>query len=169
VRYLDKFTNFLEKIVNRISQAANTLGLAFLVIMAILTFVDVAGRALFNRPVTGAFEFTQVLVVMVVALAIAYTGVLKRHIHIDILASKFPIMAQKVLFTIDDLISAGMFSLVTWGAVFQAQNMQRLGETTGVMDIKLFPFVWVLAFGSALLTLVYLVDFLHSFSKAVRH
>jgi TRAP-type C4-dicarboxylate transport system permease small subunit len=167
--YLEKITDVLERVINRASYITCSIALVGMVSMMLLTFIDVSGRSLFNKPIIGAYEITQVLVAATVALALAYTGVQKKHISIDMFIARLPVGAQKIIIVIADLLSFIMLALITICAVAQARNLYSQGETTAALGIKLFPFVWALAFGCAMLSLVYLVDFLRSLIKAVKH
>ena len=59
---------YIDKVVSPLSKCLHWLGATLLFGMMLLTTADVILRYFFNRPITGSFELTQYLMVMIVSL-----------------------------------------------------------------------------------------------------
>lgn len=87
-----------------VTRYLNIIGLVFLSLMMCLTAVDVIGRYIFNRPITGALELTEFMMAVVVAFGLSYTQVKKGHVNVDVVTSKLPKKVQEVINSITCLL-----------------------------------------------------------------
>ncbi|MBW2095866.1 MAG: TRAP transporter large permease subunit [Deltaproteobacteria bacterium] len=135
--------------------------------MMFLTVGDVLLRYLFDRPIAGAFELTEYLMAVCVSMTLAYCAIHKGHVRVDILLSVFPARAQAVVRSIVTLLGVLFFSTITWQSAIQAEIIRHSGSYSTALRLPVFPFVWVLFAGSALISLVLLRDLRESVSRAV--
>ncbi len=70
--------------LDRFSKLLNSVGAAALAAMMLLTTVDVVLRYIFSTPITGSLEITEFLLLITVASGIAYTGIKKAHVTVDV-------------------------------------------------------------------------------------
>ena len=152
---------------DRISQVAHRVGMYFLIAMMLLTVVDVGGRCFFNQPIVGSYELTAFMMAIVVYFCIAYTQVRKGHIRVTFIVDRLPEKTRAVVDSIAYLLGLGMFSLIAWQAALQANRLRLIGETSATLEVPVWPFVWVVAFGSVLLCLVLLSDLHESLAQVV--
>ena len=136
-------------------------GVILLAIMA-LTVLDVGGRYLLNRPLVGAFELTEVMMSALVASGLAYCGMRRGHVAVDVFFQKFPGALQRPIVLISNLLVLGLLFLATYQSAVQAREIQSDGTVTGYMAIPLFPFIWVTTLGLALFSAVILLNLLRS-------
>ena len=165
---LDKAYRSLERVVSRISRGANSAGAGVLVVMMLLITMDVLLRYFLNRPVKGSFELVEFMMAIVVCLGMAYTGVQKGHVAVEIVVSRFSPRVQALIDSFNYLVSTILFSLISWKSVVQAKVLGVSGLTSAILYVPVYPFVFVLAFGSGLLSLVFLVHFIDSVSRVMR-
>ena len=165
---LDKIYRSLERVVSRISRGANSAGAGVLVVMMLLITMDVLLRYFLNRPVKGSFELVEFMMAIVVCLGMAYTGVQKGHVAVEIVVSRFSPRVQALIDSFNYLVSTILFSLISWKSVVQAKVLGVSGLTSAILYVPVYPFVFVLAFGSGLLSLVFLVHFIDSVSRVMR-
>ena len=135
--------------------------------MMFLTASDVILRYVFNRPLVGAFDLTEYMMAIVVAFGLAYCAMMKGHVRVDLIVERFPQRAQAVIDSVTGLLSLGLFSLITWQCFVNIKLQFDSGVTSTVLLIPVFPFVGMVGIGSALLSLILLIDFLESLSRAV--
>ena len=150
------------RIIGALSRFVNGLGACILVAMMLLVVIDVSMRFLFNRPVEGSFELVEFMMAVIVCMAMAFCGMKKGHTTVEFLVSRFSERAQAVIDGLNSLISAALFILISWGSVAQAVMLKESGSITTVLEIPLYPFLWVLAFCSGLLGVVFLLQTLES-------
>jgi TRAP-type C4-dicarboxylate transport system permease small subunit len=154
---LGRAGRIIAKIISGGSKGANAVALTVLMVMAFFTLADVIGRSGFNKPISGAYEFTELLFVIVVALALGYSAILGSHVRIDIIVSRFPKKAQFVIDAISYFVSSAFFLIASWRVALQAIRVESQDVTSGILGIPLYPFNWVLAFGFFLVGLMFLV------------
>ena len=75
----------LDVILQRCVRVLNGVGLLGLVVLALVTVTDVMGRYLFNRPLLGALELSELLMVFLAFACFAYTELQNGHVEIDML------------------------------------------------------------------------------------
>ena len=122
--WLDKGQQFIIKIVTTPSKILNYIGSVVLFMLVIMTTIDVTGRYLFSKPLPATYELTQFMFSITVFFGMAYFGIIKRHIRINLLVDKFPTAAQNIIDTTTGLLSLGMCIVLSWQAFVQARVLQ---------------------------------------------
>lgn len=79
----------LDKILSVLAIGAMAVSAVCVVGMIAVNTVDTVGRALFNKPMMGALEITEVLLATCIILAIPYAQRHREHIEIDIFKKAF--------------------------------------------------------------------------------
>ena len=148
-----------------VSLAFHNVGGGILAVMMLLTAWDVILRYCLNKPVPGALELTEGILVVVVLFGMAYTALKKGNVRVDVLISRLPAKAQVVVESITSFVALGLFSLITWQAVVYANIRAAQGATTAILAVPISPFYLVVAAGSALLCLVLLRDLSSSLTQ----
>lgn len=166
--WLNRAAHFLERVAHPLSRVINNVGIGLVMVMMLLTVMDVSLRYLFNRPIPGAFELTGFMMAILVFFALAYTAIQRGHITIDLVVSRLPQRIQAVIYSITYFLSLGLFSLVTWRNVLQAKTTWLRSDVSADLLIPIAPFAFLVALGLAVLSLVLLVNLLHSLAQAVR-
>ncbi len=165
---LKRISRQLDPGISLASRGVGSVGAAAIVMMMFLTFVDVLLRYLFTRPVSGSFELTEYLMVICVSLTLAYCAVLKGHVKVDIVVSLFSARVQEVIRSIVTLLGSIFFLLLTWQSAVQAENIRMSGTFSTVLHLPVFPFVWILFIGNALLSMVFLRDLIGSVNLVLK-
>lgn len=166
--WLSKTGHLINGVISAISGWINSVGKGILAAMMFLTFADVSLRYVFNRPLTGSYELTEYMMVILVGFGIAYCAVVKGHITIDIVVSRFPQRTQAIIDSVTCLIGLGLFSLITWQCALHLKGHFEAGVASVVLLIPTFPFIAALTLGSAMFCLVLLTHLVEFLSQAVR-
>ena len=143
--------------VRRCVGAANTIGLVALVAMTLVTVVDVAGRYLLNRPLPGALELIELLMVFLVFGSFAFTEWQSGHVDVDVLVNRFPPRARAVCEGAAALLSAAFWGAIAWRTWVRALDIRGAGETSTNLGLPIWPFVGIAAAGSALFAVVLVI------------
>lgn len=157
----------VENILETLTRRVSVIGQVVLMAMVALTIVDVVLRRIFNRPLSAGLEISQIMLVVVVFTSIAYCGMRKSHVSIDAIASRLPTMVQKVLQCIIDLFGVLLFIAMGWGGIVLALDKFETHSVTGILPIPIYPFVFTVSFGSLLLAVVLIVQFINSVLRMV--
>ena len=137
-------------------------------VMMFLITTNVLLRYVFNRPLKSVYEIVEVLLVIVVCFGMAYTATLKGLVSVEVLVERFPPRAQAFMDMVSSLLGMCLFSLIAWKSAEQAIIYWTEKSATYAANVPLFPFVSVVVFGSGLLSLVLLTQFIKSISRMVK-
>jgi TRAP-type C4-dicarboxylate transport system permease small subunit len=157
----------LERIVQALSRYADGAARAAVAAMMLLTTGNILLR-IFWHPIVGAYDYVSFIGVILVSLALAYCFVNRGHIQVELLVDRLPGRAQGVIGVITGAMGAGIFAVVTWRSVAYANQVRVTGETTMTALVPFYPYLYVIAFGSALLGLAVIVDLVKSLLRVVR-
>jgi tripartite ATP-independent transporter DctM subunit len=162
---LDKCIRGLDK-VSVFSRWINIIGIIFLFIMVIITTVDVILRYVFNHPIPGTSEITEVFMIIAIFMAVAHTQDQKGHISIDVFTTRLPPRPKLILELITTFLSLITIVLVSWRVFIQGLYFfSKHSMQSQFLPIPKGPFAMILAFGCIILALILLRDYLRSISN----
>lgn len=87
-----------------------------LFVLMALGAADVVGRYVFNRPILGTMEISEVLLAGVLFFGWAYTQATRGHIRVNLLLPRFSPRVQAMTDTINSILGLVLFSLIGWQA-----------------------------------------------------
>ena len=155
----------LEKAISAFATRVSYIGQAILMVMVLLVVVDVILRRFFNSPLPWSLEVIQVMLVVVVFFSIAYCGVQKAHVSIDVFISRVPQKARYVINIITHILGIIILAYMAWGGLISGIDRINDHQVTGILPIPIYPFAFIVAFGCLLLALVLLVQLLNIILK----
>ncbi len=134
----------MENVIAIIKRAAQYLigflkfgsGFCLLAMMAI-TCADVVGRYVFNIPLFGALELTEILLAAVIFFALPLVTLRGEHVTIDVLDAHFSDRSRSIQNTLANIICGVCAALITYRLWDQAHQMLLSGEQTAQLGIKL--------------------------------
>jgi TRAP-type C4-dicarboxylate transport system permease small subunit len=109
----------------------------FLVAMMMITVADVILRALFNLPITGAYDLVQLFLVGTVFLSIPEVFLHDENIVIDFVDHIFGRTAVAALKTIANLAALAFLLLLSWRMIQPALDSMRFKETSPDISIPM--------------------------------
>lgn len=112
--------------------------------LVLVTVVDVVGRYMFNAPLTGAFELTQVLLGALVFAALPLTTARGEHVEVDLLMHVLPKRTQRVLGVFAGFVSGLVLLAFAWRLWIVAAEQVEIGARTSSLGI---PTVFVAILG----------------------
>lgn len=139
-------------------QADAVLGIAasaLLFAMMCLTFVDVVARYLFNSPIRGGFEMTELTLLVLIFAGLPLVSHGDEHVTMDFIDRMLPARAVAALVRLVHALVAAMFFFLTWQMLIKAQRIAGYGDTTDVLRIAVGPFVYFMAAMIGLTALVH--------------
>jgi TRAP-type C4-dicarboxylate transport system permease small subunit len=147
----------IERFVNAVNAKANWVACLALVAMMTFVFYDVVARR-FGHPTPGSIDIVQILSIVLVALAMGHTQVLKRYPSIDLIFVRLPKKAQTYLAIITNIVSLTLFVLVSLRSFVLARNIWLEGQGTMTLAIPIAPLIYCIGLGSVLMSLVLFTD-----------
>ena len=165
---LKRVTDYSLKGIFPASRLGVSIGAGLLVILALLTVADVVLRRFFNSPIPGTAELTELGLGIIVFLALALCALQDSHVVVDVVVSRFPKRAQASIGAVMDFCSAWLLGLMSWQLFLYAMRVRDMGQTSTILGIESYPFVLIAILGSALLTLLFFVQFLFALAEVRR-
>jgi TRAP-type C4-dicarboxylate transport system permease small subunit len=140
-------------------RADAVLGVAasiLLLCLMLLTFADVVARYLFNRPIRGAFEVTELLLLVLIFAGLPLVSHADEHVTMDFIDRLVPPRVLGALVRAVHGVVAALFFFLTWQVMIKAGRIAAYGDTTDVLRIAVAPFVYFMAAMILLAALVHL-------------
>lgn len=148
-------------VLNKISQFLNRtlliIGGIFLMSMILLTCANILFRATWV-PIRGTFELMGFFGAIVTAFSLGATQQKRRHIAVDVLVNRFPKRTRQIVTVINNLLCMSFFGIAAWQLVKKATTLRNAGEVTETLRIIYYPFIYSVALGCAVLTLIFFTD-----------
>jgi TRAP-type C4-dicarboxylate transport system permease small subunit len=116
-----------------------------LVGIVLLTCVDVVGRYLLNRPLTGAFELSEMAMGALVFASLPLVTLRRQQVTVDLLDWLIPARWRRVQDALAGLVAALCIAVVAWRLWVKAAEMLASGETTAVLKVPVYPLVYGMA------------------------
>lgn len=128
-------------------------------LLAVSIGIDVAGRELINRPLTGTYELITNSIAMIAFLQVAYAVQSRSMLRADFLLHLFPDGLKRALNAIGYLAGAFIFALIVYGCFEPLTQAWVRGEFEGdgALRVPVWPIYSVIVAGSLLACLSYLV------------
>lgn len=158
----------IDKWNQRISGWLEWIGIAGLLLMMVVTFIDVAGAKLFAWRLFGSIDMVMVSQAVAIAFAAAMALILNRHVQVTFLVDRLPKRGQAIIETIIHFLGLGLFILVVWRLFVFGHYMQTGGEGTGTIRIPLYPFGYGMAVALIPVCVVITLRFVNSLTKVLR-
>lgn len=158
---LDRFKR-VGNVVGAVSKAVCYISFIGLLAILLLNVADVILAKTF-KPILGAYEITQRLLMCTIFASFAYAQTKKTHINMTILIVRFPRTIRFILFTLMCLLSVFAAGALAYAAFYQGGVSRDVGTATEVLLIPLFPFFFIEALSMATFTVVLLYDAAMSF------
>jgi TRAP-type transport system small permease protein len=161
-----RIASAVKKIMGPISTYTAYIGAGVLGALVLMLMYSILARRLANAPLMGSYEMTQLGLMLIAFTMLALDSLHGESMIVEIIVERLPQRARKITAVVIHLLSTGILGILTWQLVVYGEKIRGFGQTTSTLGIPLTPFVYVAAFGTLLLTVIYLMHFLYSLDKA---
>ena len=128
---------------------------ALLACLMLVTFVDVVARYLFNRPIRGAFELTELLLLVLIFAGLPLVSHADEHVTMDFIDRWLGPRGRDRLNRLINLLVAALMLFMAWQVWIRAGRVSSYGDATDVLRILYGPFVYFMAAMVALAGLIH--------------
>ena len=129
---------------------------ALLACLMLVTFVDVVARYLFNRPIRGAFEVTELLLLVLIFAGLPLVSHADEHVTMDFIDRWLGPRGRVRLNRVINLSVAALMFFMAWQVWIRAGRVSSYGDATDVLRILYGPFVYFMAAMVALAGVIHL-------------
>jgi len=115
-----------------------------LFLMMMVTAIDVAGRYVFNKPLAGGFELTEMMLAALIYCGLPLVSKRREHIVIDTFD---PLMSKRVKRGLDvfaDIVCSLTLAGIGWLIFRRAARVAEYGDTTSVLTLPLAPVAYLM-------------------------
>jgi len=123
--------------------------------MMLLTFVDVVARYVLNRPLRGAFEVTELLMVVLIFAGLPLVSFADEHALMDFIDRLLGRRRQRLLERLVHLTCAAAMAGLAWLVWLKADRIWAYRDATDVLRIVYGPFVYFMAITLGLAGLIH--------------
>ena len=118
---------------------------AILLAMMFLTVVDVVARYVFSRPVRGAFEVTELMLLVLIFAGLPLVSFSDEHAVMDFVDRVLGAGALRGLQRLVQAVNAAFMFLLAWLTWLKADRIWAYRDSTDVLRILYGPFVYFMA------------------------
>ena len=122
-----------------------------------LTTADVIGRYIFNWPLRGAFELTELLLLTLIFAGLPLASRADEHVTLDFIDMLLGDSGRLLLRRLVELVCGLLFLGLAWRVWIKAGKIAGYGDTTDVLRVPVGPFVYFMAAAIALTGLVHVL------------
>ena len=147
----------MRRFVAPLQQALGLASAVVLFLMMMTTAVDVAGRYLFNKPLAGGFELTEIMLAALIYCGLPLVSARREHIVIDTFDGFFSRRVKRGLDVVAEVVCAAALAGVGFLLFRRAVRVGEYADTTSVLTLPLAPVVYLMATMIVVAALIHLV------------
>ncbi len=145
-----RLTRWLE----RLARAVALVGGLLLVGVMAMTVVSVLGRYLFNAPVPGDYEITELAIGIAAFAFFPYCHITNANIVVELFTGRMPTRWKAALDAVHNITFAIVASLIAWRLFIGGMHKFDDGETTMFLGIPIHWAYFSAVLGAGLLSAV---------------
>ena len=139
------------KVIDAIPRIAGLVAMGALFLMMLLTVADVVLRATLNKPIIGATEIIEQMMVAIVFLGLGWCALQEKHIWVELFASRYAPGTQRAIDVGVYLVGLLLVGTICWRTFVTTLIVMDLGITCSYIEVPKYPFYALAAFGWAVL------------------
>lgn len=128
--------------LKKISHVMGVSGASVALSIGLMTTVSVAGRALFNAPIPGDIEITQMGIALAISLCLPWCQLRGANIIVDFFTQNISDQLRRWLDALGCLFLVVMYCLLAWRTAAGAASVREAGETSMIISL---PMWWAYA------------------------
>lgn len=128
--------------------------------LAVVTFCDVIARYFFNSPFSFTVEITELAMGVLIYFGVGLTTHDNEHISVDFVTLRLSEAVRALLSLVTNAIAFLFLIFLVWRLWQRAAVLFDKHDMTPIMFIPLWPFAFLMAFGSVFLLTGVLVHFI---------
>ena len=146
-----------------LNQAIRWAAALVLFALMVLTFCDVMLRNGAARPIYGAFEVTELMLVVLIFAGLPLVSEAREHVTLDLLGGFLAPRVRRLLDVLAQGVCAAALLGAAWLMILRAGRMAAYGDTSAQLKIAYWPFGYFMA---ALLAATALIHVLQALGPA---
>lgn len=136
-----------------------------LIALTLVTVVDVVGRYMFVRPLAGASEYTELLLMAIIFCGLPAVCLDDGHVSVDLLTAKLKGFADQFQLMAGRLFVAVILGIISWQLWKHGSQLASYNEVTVYLRVPIAPFAKAASVICGLCAIVTMVMALMRLSK----
>jgi len=128
---------------------------ALLFAMMCLTFADVVLRYVFNAPIPGAFEVTELLLASLMFLGMPLVTLHREHVSVDLFDRLVPRALRRPCDLLVQIACTVCAAVLCWRMWHKAMESRQYGDITSVLELPLTPVFLIGSLAIGVMALVF--------------
>ncbi len=162
---IDRAANFVKRVIEPTANAAASVGVVVLGAMILMLIISVIMRKAFNAPMKGVFELSEFGMVMITFLFVSAQYFKPDSMVMDTFTEMFPKTVKRINNAFIFLLDVAILAITSWELYAYGLKVQNGKQVSKILEIPLYPFVYLGAVCMLLLTLVFAMKFLFSLNE----
>ena len=134
----------LKRFIAALQAGLGVTSAAVLFLMMAITAVDVTGRYVFNKPLPGGFEMTELLLAALIYCGLPLVSWRREHIVIDTFDTFMSKRVKRGLDILADIVCTVALAGLSWLLFRRAIRVAEYGDTTSVLTLPLAPVAYLM-------------------------
>ncbi len=141
----------------RLELVLGAVSATVLFLMMMVTAVDVVGRYLFNKPLNGGFELTEMMLAALIYCGLPLVSKRREHIVIDTFDAFMSARVKHVFNVFADIVCCLILSGIGYLIFRRAARVAEYGDTTNVLKLPLAPVAYTMGTMIVVAAVIHLV------------
>jgi C4-dicarboxylate transporter, DctM subunit len=155
-------------LLDNIARWSQSLAAVILFALMVFTFIVVLMRYVFNAPIRGDVDITQLVSLIITWLGVAWGQVRKSHLNVDIITQKLKPRSALMVSTATYIMVMAVVSVMAWQGFNNTLYFMEHARSSTTYAIPLTPVAAMIPLGAFLLLLILARDFIKNLSDAAR-
>lgn len=153
-----KAASALSAMTDRATAVLAVIGGIALISLVLLIVAGVVMRYVFGQPILGSNEIIQLTAVALVMSALPYCTSLNGHVGVDVFDRFLGYFGRRAGDVLARILSGWVLSVLCHRAVLKALDAAEFGDATNMLSLPLWPFYAILAAGTGLVVVIFLIQ-----------
>ena len=145
-----------------------TIAGGMILVMMVVTTIDVIGRDVFNMPLFGAFEMTEILMGLVIFAGMPGTTAMREHITVNLIENFVSARVRFLQTALGDVLCTGVAGAMAWRIYWRGLGLIEAHETTMMLGVGRGYVAVAMAILLAMTTLVFAYCAVMAFKASAR-
>jgi TRAP-type C4-dicarboxylate transport system permease small subunit len=159
--------HYLDRINAHIETVLNVLGVTFIIILMFFTACEILGRYLFNNPIPGYVEDTELIMAAIVFLGIGYTQRVGGHIRMDMFIQKMKGRTYHITEALSLFLSLIAYGIICIYSLRFTVEAYQMGDVTEYLYTPTWPSKLCVPLGSFFLCTRIIIQIIKNLAQAV--
>lgn len=138
-----------------LDRALGVLAAVMLFLMMMLTFFDVLGRDVLDRPIPGAFEVTEAMMGILIFAGLPLISARDGHVAVNLIDAMLGRRARRVQYVIMQVTGLVSCAALAWVLWHKAGQLAAYGDATAYLHIPQAPLAYAMSVFCALTAVVF--------------